>query len=57
MITIRKTFNWSPNGYDIETVPAGAHETLPERAVAIAEALGLIEEEPKKKSNKKARDK
>ncbi|WP_163371070.1 hypothetical protein [Endozoicomonas acroporae] len=57
MITIRKAFNWSPNGYDIETVPAGAHETLPERAVAIAEELGLIEEEPKKKSNKKARDK
>ena len=44
MITISKKFAWSPNGYEVETVPAGAYETLPERAVAIAHELGLVED-------------
>ncbi|AMO58118.1 hypothetical protein GZ77_20500 [Endozoicomonas montiporae] len=51
MFTITKSFNWSPNGYDIETIEAGDHETLPDRAVVIAGELGfLVDAEAEKKA-------
>ena len=58
MITIKESFNWSPNGYDIETIEAGDHDELPDRAVAIAGELDLLADvEAEKKQlpkNKKA---
>ncbi|WP_330926296.1 hypothetical protein [Candidatus Sororendozoicomonas aggregata] len=42
MITINKAFQWSPNGYDIERIEAGSHDHLPDRAVAIADDLGVL---------------
>ena len=59
MITIKKSFQWSPNGYDVKTIDAGEHETLPDRAVEIASQLGLLEKPAQKKaaSKKKAQDK
>lgn len=42
-IKIIKAFQWSPNGYDVATVDAGEHETLPARAAEIAAQMGAIE--------------
>lgn len=42
-IKIIKAFQWSPNGYDVATVDAGEHETLPQRAAEIAAQMGAID--------------
>ncbi|WP_448216284.1 hypothetical protein [Endozoicomonas sp. 2B-B] len=58
MITITKSFKWSPNGYDVETVAAGEHEELPERAQLIAKELGVLgdsEADSKAKAEQKAK--
>lgn len=41
-IKITKAFQWSPNGYDVETVEAGEYESLPERAGEIAAQIGAL---------------
>jgi hypothetical protein len=43
-IKIMKAFQWSPNGYDVATVEAGEHESLPDRASQIAAQLGAVGE-------------
>ena len=50
MMTVTKAFKYSPNGYTVETVPAGEHESLPEQAVEIGKVLGVLVED---KSDKK----
>lgn len=44
-VKITKTFQWSPNGYDVATVDAGEYESLPDRASEIAVQLGAVEGE------------
>ncbi len=54
---IAAAFSWSPNGFDIEEVEAGEHEELPERAIEIAESLGVLNEvDDKAQAEKKARE-
>lgn len=53
MFIIKKSFKWSPNGYDVETVEAGEHEELPEKVVEIAKELDVLEGSKKKKAQDK----
>ena len=55
MITITKTFKWSPNGYDVETIATGEHEALPEEALNIAGELGVLDDPAAKKAEAKAK--
>lgn len=43
-VKITRAFQWSPNGYDVATVEAGEHESLPDRAFQIAAQLGVVGE-------------
>jgi hypothetical protein len=43
-VKITRAFQWSPNGYDVATVEAGEHESLPDRAFQIAAQLGAVGE-------------
>ncbi len=45
MFNLRKDLKWSPDGCTVQTIPAGSYQDgdLPERALTIAEQLGVLE--------------
>lgn len=55
MVTLTKALKWSPDGIQVQTIPAGEHDSLPERAIQIAEQIGILavpEKPPKTGKNK-----
>jgi len=44
MYTLNQPLTWAPDGMNIETIPAGEHDELPEKAIQIALELNILEE-------------